>query len=39
MSASSFPALADNALPEPRTDGYSFGTNVETIDTNVLSPE
>jgi D-alanyl-D-alanine carboxypeptidase len=39
MSASSFPALTDNALPEPRTDGYSFGTNVETIDTNVLSPE
>jgi D-alanyl-D-alanine carboxypeptidase len=39
MSASSFPALSDNALPEPRTDGYSFGTNVETIDTNVLSPE
>jgi CubicO group peptidase (beta-lactamase class C family) len=38
-TASSFPALTDNALPEPRTDGYSFGTNVETIDTNVLSPE
>jgi hypothetical protein len=35
----SFPALTDNALPEPRTDGYSFGTNVETIDTNVLSPD
>ncbi len=39
LSASSFPALTDNALPEPRTDGYSFGTNVETIDTNVLSPQ
>jgi len=36
----SFPALTDNALPEPRTDGYSFGTNVETtIDTNVLLPD
>jgi D-alanyl-D-alanine carboxypeptidase len=39
LSASSFPALTDNALPEPRTDGYAFGTNVETIDTNVLSPQ
>jgi D-alanyl-D-alanine carboxypeptidase len=39
MGASSFPALTDNALPEPRADGYSFGTNVETIDTSVLSPE
>lgn len=39
MAASSFPALTDSALPEPRTDGYSFGTNVETRDTSVLSSQ
>lgn len=39
LTGSSFPALTDSALPEPRADGYSFGTNIETIDTNVLSPQ
>jgi D-alanyl-D-alanine carboxypeptidase len=39
MTASVFPDLTDNSLPEPRTNGYTFGTNVETMNTNVLSPE
>jgi D-alanyl-D-alanine carboxypeptidase len=39
LTASSFPARADNALPEPRSNGYTYGTNVETAETNVLSPE
>lgn len=39
MTSSSFPALTDAVLPDPRADGYSYGTNVETVDTNVLSPE
>jgi D-alanyl-D-alanine carboxypeptidase len=38
LSGSSFPALTDSSLPRPRTDGYAFGTNVETVDSNVLPP-
>jgi D-alanyl-D-alanine carboxypeptidase len=39
LAASSFPAITSNALPDPRTNGYTYGTNVETAETNVLSPE
>ncbi len=39
MTASSFPATSDAGLPDPHANGYTYGTNVETIDTNVLSPE
>ncbi|MBP2368526.1 serine hydrolase domain-containing protein [Pseudonocardia parietis] len=38
MTGSSFPTTS-GALPEPHPQGYTYGTNVETIDTNVLSPE
>jgi D-alanyl-D-alanine carboxypeptidase len=38
MTASSFPTTS-SALPAPHPHGYTYGTNVETIDTNVLSPE
>ncbi|MDB5839599.1 MAG: Serine-type D-Ala-D-Ala carboxypeptidase [Herminiimonas sp.] len=31
------PPLDNTALPEPFARGYQFGTNVETIDTSVLS--
>jgi D-alanyl-D-alanine carboxypeptidase len=39
LTESSFPALADASIPEPHPQTYTFGTNVETIDSNVLSPE
>ncbi len=39
MAASSFPARTSSALPEPHAKGYTYGTNVETAETNVLSPE
>jgi D-alanyl-D-alanine carboxypeptidase len=29
----------DSTLPTPHANGYSYGTNVETVDTNVLSPQ
>jgi D-alanyl-D-alanine carboxypeptidase len=38
MAQSSFPATSA-VLPDPHPQGYTYGTNVETIDTNVLSPE
>jgi D-alanyl-D-alanine carboxypeptidase len=38
MAESSFPA-ASAALPDPHPKGYTYGTNVETTDSNVLSPE
>ena len=38
MAQSSFPTSSD-ALPEPHPQGYSYGTNVETVDTTVLSEE
>ncbi|WP_232662953.1 serine hydrolase domain-containing protein [Pseudonocardia sp. TRM90224] len=38
LGGSAFPATS-NALPSPHPNGYTYGTNVETIDTNVLSPE
>jgi D-alanyl-D-alanine carboxypeptidase len=39
LTESSFPALEDASIPEPHPQTYTFGTNVETIDSNVLSPE
>jgi hypothetical protein len=29
----------DSTLPTPHANGYTYGTNVETVDTNVLSPQ
>ena len=39
LSGSSMPAPDDASLPEPYAKGYAYGTNVGTIDSNVLSPE
>jgi D-alanyl-D-alanine carboxypeptidase len=39
MTGSSFPAITSNALPDPHANGYTYGTNVETAETTVLSPE
>jgi D-alanyl-D-alanine carboxypeptidase len=38
MAESSFPT-ASAALPDPHPTGYTYGTNVETVDSNVLSAE
>ena len=38
LSKTFFPPLDNTALPAPYARGYQFGTNVETIDTSVLSP-
>jgi D-alanyl-D-alanine carboxypeptidase len=38
MTESSFPTTS-NVLPDPHPDGYTYGTNVETKDTNVLPPQ
>jgi D-alanyl-D-alanine carboxypeptidase len=39
LKETSFPATSDNGLPDPHPNGYTYGTNVETAQTNVLSPE
>ncbi|WP_138757476.1 serine hydrolase domain-containing protein [Modestobacter altitudinis] len=39
LSGTSFPALTDASIPEPHPRTYTFGTNVETIDSLVLPPE
>ncbi len=39
LAESSFPATTSAALPDPHPQGYSYGTNVETAESNVLSPE
>jgi D-alanyl-D-alanine carboxypeptidase len=39
LTGSSFPATTSAALPDPHPQGYSYGTNVETAESNVLSPE
>ena len=39
LTRSSFPALEDASIPEPQPRTSTFGTNVETIDGNVLPPE
>ncbi|MCZ2839181.1 serine hydrolase domain-containing protein [Modestobacter sp. VKM Ac-2985] len=39
LDETSFPALTDASIPEPHPQMYTFGTNVETIDSLVLPPE
>jgi D-alanyl-D-alanine carboxypeptidase len=39
LTQTSFPALTDASIPEPHPQTYTFGTNVGTIDSLVLSPE
>ena len=39
MTQSTFPAITDALIPDPHPQGYTFGTNVGTIDSLVLSPE
>lgn len=39
MSSSSFPDTSDDQIPEPFIRGYTWGTNVGTMDTNELPPE
>ncbi|GAA0941220.1 serine hydrolase domain-containing protein [Pseudonocardia zijingensis] len=39
MTGSSFPARTSALLPDPHPQGYTYGTNVETAESNVLSPE
>jgi len=39
MTNSSFPDITDASVPEPHPTFYTYGTNVGTIDSNVLSPE
>ncbi len=36
MPDSSFPAITDERLPDDHAQGYSYGTNVETMDSPVL---
>jgi len=38
MAGSSFPTTSA-VLPDPHPQGYAYGTNVETVESNVLSPE
>ncbi|MGR6964275.1 serine hydrolase domain-containing protein [Geodermatophilus sp. URMC 61] len=39
LGETSFPALSDASIPQPHPQAYTFGTNVETIDSLVLPPE
>ena len=39
LAQTSFPAQTTNTLPDPHPQGYTFGSNVETIDSLVLPPE
>lgn len=39
LDETSFPALTDASIPTPHPQMYTFGTNVETIDSLVLPPE
>ncbi|WP_166487371.1 serine hydrolase domain-containing protein [Geodermatophilus obscurus] len=39
LGETSFPALTDASIPHPHPQMYTFGTNVETIDSLVLPPE
>jgi D-alanyl-D-alanine carboxypeptidase len=36
MSGASFPAATDASIPDPHPRGYTYGTNVATMDTLVL---
>jgi D-alanyl-D-alanine carboxypeptidase len=39
MAGSSLPAASDASIPDPHPDGYTYGGNVETIDSLVLPPD
>ena len=39
LDETSFPAVTDASIPEPHPQTYTFGTNVETLDSPVLPPE
>lgn len=39
LSQTVFPPLASNAIPIPFPRGYQYGTNVETLKSQVLPPE
>jgi len=39
LTGTSFPDIADASIPDPHPQFYTFGTNVGTIDSLVLSPE
>jgi D-alanyl-D-alanine carboxypeptidase len=39
LEGTSMPAPDDATLPDPHPQGYTYGTNVGTIDSNILSPE
>jgi D-alanyl-D-alanine carboxypeptidase len=39
LTQTSFPAVTDASIPEPHPQTYTFGTNVDTIDSLVLPPE
>jgi len=39
MTGSSLPMPADASIPAPLARGYTYGTNVGTIESSVLSPE
>ena len=36
MKESSFPSVTDSELPSPHPQGYTYGTNVDTVDSPVL---
>lgn len=36
MAKSSMPAITDNQLPAPHPQGYTYGTNIETLEGNEL---
>lgn len=39
LTQTSYPAADDASIPAPHPQGYTWATNVETIDGTVLSPE
>lgn len=39
MTETSFPAITDASVPDPHPTFYTWGTNVGTIDSTVMSPE
>ncbi len=39
LTETSFPAITDATVPDPHPTFYTWGTNVGTIDSTVMSPE
>lgn len=39
LTRTSYPAADDASIPSPHPQGYTWATNVDTIDSSVLSPE